>query len=212
MSVGDGCASGVHRSITGVATLKDEPMGYAFQRSSSRSSRFASSPSFSSTSFIPPLPPGVRVPRKPREPIAHELESTTIEMVSARTPLPLVIQQASRLEPLDVPRRGRPGMIEHAGDLTRRHRSALEVHCDQDPSAHWMGKRREHGLVRVECRLRRLPRRTLRHIDGFSLQTKYCQGYLVCGLNSRMEAQVTTRGFLDVCRVRCYSSPHSEVS
>jgi hypothetical protein len=47
-------------------------------------------------------------------------------------------------------------MVEHAGDLAGSHRSALEVQCDQDPSAHPVSERREHGLIRILPRFRLL--------------------------------------------------------
>jgi len=60
----------------------------------------------------------VSVLRKPREPIAHELEPAAIDVVDASAPLAAVTKQPRRLEHLDVPRGRRPGMLEHVGDLS----------------------------------------------------------------------------------------------
>jgi hypothetical protein len=100
----------------------------------------------------------LRVLGKPREPISHKLEPAAIEPVDASAPVPIVMYQSSRLQHLDVPGRRRPGMLEHSGNVTSRHRSALEVQRHQDPSAHWMGERREHSLVRIQPCFPFLPR------------------------------------------------------
>jgi hypothetical protein len=88
--------------------------------------------------------------RKPREPIAHQLEAPAIEVVDARASPPFVMQQAGALKRLNVPGRRWPCMLEHAGDLAGGHRSALEVQRDQDPPAHRMRERREDRLVRIQ--------------------------------------------------------------
>src|SRR5262245_19301840 len=96
-------------------------------------------------------------------------------MVGSRAPLLVLLDQASRLEHLDVSGGRRPSVREHAGNLTRRHRSALEMQRDQDPPAHRMRERGEHSLVGVHPRLRH-PRRTLPcHRQIFSLFTKHRQ-------------------------------------
>src|SRR5262249_13406715 len=98
-----------------------------------------------------------------------------IEMVGSRAPLLVLLDQASRLKHPDVSRGRRPSVLEDSGDLTRRHRSALEMQGDQDPPAHRMRERGEHRLVSVHPRLRHSPRTLPFHGSIFSLTTKHCQ-------------------------------------
>ena len=52
----------------------------------------------------------------------------TIKPVASRPSLPFVPKKPGRFKDLKVPGRRRPGVLERAGDLTGRHRPALEVH------------------------------------------------------------------------------------
>src|SRR5262249_20127797 len=61
----------------------------------------------------------------------------------------LVPEKPGRLEDLQVPRRRRPGLLEHTGYLAGGHRATLEVHRKQDATTHRVGKRREHCLVGI---------------------------------------------------------------
>ena len=101
----------------------------------------------------------MRVLRKPLEPIPHQLESPAIDVVDAHTSPLFVIEQPGRLEHLDMPRRGRPGMFEHIGNLAGGHRSAFEVQRQHDPAPGRVSERGENRLVRVHPRLR-LPLRS----------------------------------------------------
>jgi hypothetical protein len=60
-----------------------------------------------------------------------------------------VLQQPGAFEDLQVSRRRRPGLLEHLGNLTGRHRPAVEINRDQDLPADRVRQRREHCLVRV---------------------------------------------------------------
>ena len=123
-----------------------------------------------------------------------------IEVVDARAPLPVVTDQPSRLEPLDVPGRRRPGMLEHAGDLTGRHRSALEVQRNQDPAAYRVSERREHRLVCIQPRFRFLSRRAFRHLDIFSAQAKYDQAlFSTAARNSAAQIGFAARTATSTC-------------
>ena len=73
----------------------------------------------------------------------------TINLVAPHPSLPLVAEKAGPLEDLQVPRRRRPGLLEHTNYLAGGHRAALEVHRKQDATTHRVGERREHGLVGI---------------------------------------------------------------
>jgi hypothetical protein len=64
--------------------------------------------------------------------------------------LPLVPEKSGQFEDLKVPRGRWPCVLEHVGYLAGRHRTALEVHRQQDPATHRMGQRREYRLVRIQ--------------------------------------------------------------
>src|ERR1700730_3459986 len=100
----------------------------------------------------------MRVLGKPCEPIPHKLEAPAIDVVDAVAARPVVMEQPGRLEHSDVPRGGRPGVLEHLGDLAGHHRSALEVQRKQDPPTRRVGERREHRLVRIHPSLPLLSR------------------------------------------------------
>ena len=73
----------------------------------------------------------------------------TINLVAPHPSLPLVPEKPGRLEDLQVPRRRRPGLLEHTRYLAGGHRAALEVHRKQDATTHGVGERREHCLVGI---------------------------------------------------------------
>src|SRR5215471_20163765 len=81
---------------------------------------------FLAVAIISPSSPLVRSLRKPGEPVPHQLKPASIEMVDAIAAVPLVMEQPGRFQHTDVARGGRPGLIEHLGDLTGCHRSKSE--------------------------------------------------------------------------------------
>src|SRR5262249_19473274 len=103
----------------------------------------------SSLVIFGPLRVSARVSREPREPIAREVQAVTINLVAPHPSLPLVPEKPGRLEDLQVPRRRRPGLLEHTGYLAGGHRAALEIHREQDATTHGVGERREHCLIGI---------------------------------------------------------------
>ena len=57
--------------------------------------------------------------------------------------MPLVFEQTRRFENLQMPRRCRPGLLEHAGDLSGGHRPTLEIDRQQDAAARGMREQDE---------------------------------------------------------------------
>ena len=123
--------------------------------------------------------------KKPRQPIPNEFEPAPIDVVYAIAPLLVVMKQTRRLQQLYMPRSSRPGMLENVGDFARSHRSALEVEREQDSTAHRVGERGEHGLVRVRPGLRLLPQFAFLH-GGIYLayRLSIVKRYLAYGLSN----------------------------
>jgi hypothetical protein len=69
-------------------------------------------------------------------------------------------EQSGRLENLEVPGRRLPGMRKDPRDLPGRHRSALEMEGQQDPTPGRVGQGTKHGFVGVQPR----PGITFRHV------------------------------------------------
>src|SRR5262249_33975647 len=101
-----------------------------------------------SCSALYEFPPGSL--GEPREPIAREVQTVTINLVAPHPSLPLVPEKPGRLKNLQVPRRRRPSLLKHAGYLACRHRTTLKIHREQDATTHGVGERREHCLVGIQ--------------------------------------------------------------
>lgn len=66
------------------------------------------------------------------EPVGHEFETLRLKPVNTHPALPLMSEQARRLEDLEVSCGGLPGVLEDRRDLTGRHRAPVKVNCQQD--------------------------------------------------------------------------------
>src|SRR5262245_42564712 len=82
-------------------------------------------------------------------PITHEFKPPAIERVDARATLARMLQELGSFQRLQVPCRSRPCLLEHRGNPTSRHRTALEKHRHQNSPPHRMRERGEYGLVGV---------------------------------------------------------------
>ncbi len=65
------------------------------------------------------------------EPVGHEFEAFRLKPVNTHPALPFVSEQARRLQDLEVPRGGLPGVLEHCRDVTGRHGSPVKVNRQQ---------------------------------------------------------------------------------
>src|SRR5262245_35127647 len=74
-----------------------------------------------------------------------------------------------------MPRRRLPSVGENARNLACRHRAAVEMQSQQDPSSGRMGQRAEHGLVCVQSPSGNSFRSSLQSPMIFSLFAEYCQ-------------------------------------
>src|SRR6201999_3868668 len=94
--------------------------------------------------------PSCRSPRfleEPIQPIARERDALFVEAVEPGPGLPLVCDEASSLQNLQMTRRCRPSVLEEGGDLAGAHLSALEVQRHQNEAPRRMRQRREHLLI-----------------------------------------------------------------
>ena len=68
------------------------------------------------------------------KPVPHQFEPFSLNSVNTHPTLPLVSEQACRLEDLEVPRCRLPGVLEDGRDFAGRHGAAVEINREQHAS------------------------------------------------------------------------------
>jgi hypothetical protein len=95
------------------------------------------------------LPCGDWIALEPAKPIARERQAGLGECIDAGSPAAFVAHYAGRFERLEVPRRGRPGMGEQAGNRAGAHLAAGEIEADQDAPPGRVSQCSEDGFISV---------------------------------------------------------------
>jgi hypothetical protein len=86
---------------------------------------------------------------KVRQPIAHQRQSLSLDVINTHPALPLVCEQTSGLKNLKMPGRGLPGMRKHCRDFSGSHRASIEIDREQHAASSRVGERPEDILIRV---------------------------------------------------------------